>query len=56
MSNEPFYMSAAELALRIRRSDLSPVKVVDAFLERIDNRNPAINASFHQRTQGCLQP
>jgi amidase/aspartyl-tRNA(Asn)/glutamyl-tRNA(Gln) amidotransferase subunit A len=39
-----FYMPGTELALRIRRRDLSPVEVVDAFLRRIDSRNPAINA------------
>ena len=44
MSGELFYMSASELALRIRRRQLSPVEVVDAFLDRIENRNPEINA------------
>ena len=44
MSAELFYMPAAELASRIRRRDLSPVEVVDSFLRRIDERDPAINA------------
>jgi amidase len=47
MSDELAYMSAAELALRIRRRDLSPVEVVDAFLARIEARNPSINAFVH---------
>ena len=38
------YMSASELALRVRRRDLSPVEVVDAFITRIEARNPSINA------------
>jgi len=32
------------LAARIRRRDVSPVEVVDAFLQRIDARNPSLNA------------
>jgi amidase/aspartyl-tRNA(Asn)/glutamyl-tRNA(Gln) amidotransferase subunit A len=40
-------MSATELALRIRRRDLSPVEVTDAFLARIEARNPSINAFVH---------
>src|SRR5215213_2724555 len=37
-------MPAAELASRIRRRDLSPLEVVEAFLRRIEERNDAINA------------
>jgi amidase len=44
LSDELAYMSASELALRIRRRDLSPVEVIDAFLARIEARNPSINA------------
>ena len=44
MSDEMFSLSAAEMALRIRLRQLSPVEVVDAFLRRIDERNPALNA------------
>jgi amidase len=47
LSDEPSYMSATELALRIRRRDLSPVEVVDAFLARIEARNPSITAFVH---------
>lgn len=38
------YTSASELATRIRRGDLSPVEIVDAFIERIEERNPSLNA------------
>ena len=38
------YTPATELAELIRRKDLSPVEVVDAFLDRIDRVNPALNA------------
>ena len=44
LSDELAYMSASELALRVRRRDLSPVEVVDAFITRIEARNPSINA------------
>jgi Asp-tRNA(Asn)/Glu-tRNA(Gln) amidotransferase A subunit family amidase len=38
------FLPATELAARIRRRDLSPVEVVDAYLTRIARRNPVINA------------
>ena len=44
LSDELAYMSASELALRIRRRDFSPVEVVDALITRIEARNPSINA------------
>ena len=44
MSDELAYVSAVELAGRIRRRDLSPVEVVDYFLGRIEKLNPLINA------------
>jgi amidase/aspartyl-tRNA(Asn)/glutamyl-tRNA(Gln) amidotransferase subunit A len=44
LSDELAYMDATELALRIRRRDLSPVEVVDAFIARIEVRNPSLNA------------
>jgi amidase/aspartyl-tRNA(Asn)/glutamyl-tRNA(Gln) amidotransferase subunit A len=37
-------MPATEMAARIRRRALSPVEAVDAFLSRIEARNPIINA------------
>ena len=44
MSTELFFMPANELASRIRRRELSPVEVVEAFLRRIDARNAETNA------------
>ena len=44
MAEELCFTPATELAFRIRRRDLSPVEVVDAFLERIEDRNGRINA------------
>jgi amidase/aspartyl-tRNA(Asn)/glutamyl-tRNA(Gln) amidotransferase subunit A len=38
------YLSATEIAARIRRRDVSPVEVMDATLTRIDQRNPSLNA------------
>lgn len=38
------FLPAAELAMRIRRRDLSPVEAVEAYLARIERRNPVINA------------
>ena len=44
MAEEVCFLSATELAARIRRRDLSPVEVVEAFLNRIETHNGAINA------------
>lgn len=44
LSDELAYMSATELALRIRQRQLSPVEVVEAYIERIEARNPSLNA------------
>src|SRR5207245_958829 len=38
------YASAAELAGRIRRRDVSPVEVMTATIGRIEKRNPSLNA------------
>lgn len=38
------YMTASELVARIRRREVSPVEVVDAFIQRIEERNPSLNA------------
>ena len=42
--DELAYMSAAEIAERIRRRRLSPVEAVDACIARIERRNPSLNA------------
>jgi amidase len=44
LSEEIAYLPAAELAARIRRRDLSPVEIVEACIERIEARNPSLNA------------
>ena len=44
LADELAYMSAAEMAMRIRRRDFSPVEVVDALIARIERRNPSLNA------------
>jgi amidase len=41
------FMSASELALRIRRRDVSPVEVVEAAIARIEKRNPSLNAFIY---------
>jgi len=44
MSSFDPYLSATELAMRIRRREISPVTVVEDCLERIEDRNDATNA------------
>ena len=45
MANEDLaYMSAAEIAERVRRRRLSPVEIVEAAIARIETRNPSLNA------------
>jgi amidase/aspartyl-tRNA(Asn)/glutamyl-tRNA(Gln) amidotransferase subunit A len=44
VQDELAYMPATEMAARIARRELSPVEVVDAFLDRIDRRNQTVNA------------
>jgi amidase len=48
LSDELAYVSATELALRIRRRELSPVEVLDAFIARIEARNPSITAFVYR--------
>ena len=43
-STDLCFLPAAELAARIRRRDLSPVEVIGAYLRRIEERNPTVNA------------
>ena len=44
MSEEIYYAPATELAAKIRQKVLSPVEVVQAHLERIEQLNPTLNA------------
>jgi amidase/aspartyl-tRNA(Asn)/glutamyl-tRNA(Gln) amidotransferase subunit A len=43
-TTELCFLPATELAARIRRRDLSPVEVVEAYLRRIEARNRIVNA------------
>ncbi|MFD4820543.1 amidase [Peribacillus butanolivorans] len=43
------YMSATDLAKKIKSRQLSPVEVVDAFIERIEERNKSLNAFIYFR-------
>ncbi|WP_271524146.1 amidase family protein [Bradyrhizobium sp. CCBAU 53380] len=52
-SDEFAYLTAHELAARIRRRDLSPVEVVDAFIQRIEARNPSLNALVYLDFDGA---
>ena len=44
LADELAYTTVVELAGRIRRRELSPVEVLDATIERIEARNPSLNA------------
>lgn len=44
MAADICYTPAVDLARQIRRGDRSPIEVVDAFIERIHQRNDTINA------------
>jgi amidase/aspartyl-tRNA(Asn)/glutamyl-tRNA(Gln) amidotransferase subunit A len=43
-TDELAYVSATDLAAKVRRRELSPVDLVEATIERIEERNPSINA------------
>ena len=47
MSDDLCFASAADLAAKIRRKELSPVELVRALLERIDASNERVNAFAH---------
>ena len=53
LSDELAYVSAQDLAARIRRRDLSPVEVVEAFIRRIEARNPSLNAFVYLDFDGA---
>jgi amidase len=44
LADELAFATATELAGWIRRRELSPVEVVDAFIDRIEARNQRLNA------------
>ena len=49
--SELTFLSAVEMAERIRRKDLSPVDLVEAHLDRIENLNPKLNAFIDVDTE-----
>ena len=48
LKDELAYATATDLADRIRRRELSPVEVVDAYVGRIEERNPGLNAFVYE--------
>lgn len=55
MGPEIAFMNAVELGSKIRRRDLSPVEVVNFFLDRINERNPEINAFVTMVSEEAMQ-
>jgi amidase len=55
MSDDISYLPATELASLIRRRALSPVDVVVSLLDRIEARNPSLNAFVHIDRQGAIE-
>ena len=52
-ATEIAYMSASDLALKIRRRELSPVEVLEATIARIERRNPSLNALIYLDFEGA---
>jgi len=48
MSGDGATMSAAEIALKVRQRQISPVEVVEDAIGRIEKRNPSINAFVYE--------
>ncbi len=48
LRDELAYLSVTELAQQIRSRQLSPVEVIDATIERIEQRDPDLNAFVHR--------
>ena len=44
LADELAYVSAMDLARLIREREVSPVELIDAFIDRIEQRNPSLNA------------
>jgi amidase/aspartyl-tRNA(Asn)/glutamyl-tRNA(Gln) amidotransferase subunit A len=53
LSDELAYISAHELAARIRHRELSPIEVVNAFIHRVEARNPSLNALVYVDFEGA---
>src|SRR6202161_2794894 len=48
------FPSISELALRLRRGDVSPVEITQRCLERIEKLNPALNAFITVMAESAL--
>ena len=48
LQNEISYKSLSSLAEMIRKFDISPVEVMEAFINRIKIRNPTLNAFVYE--------
>jgi amidase len=55
LADELAYLTATELVGRIRRRELSPVEVVDGFIERIEARNQSLNAFVYTGVDDARQ-
>jgi amidase/aspartyl-tRNA(Asn)/glutamyl-tRNA(Gln) amidotransferase subunit A len=53
--NEVAYMPASELAARIKKRELSPVEVTEAFITRIEERNKSLNAIIYFGYEDALK-
>src|SRR3954464_4133811 len=53
LADELAHVPASGLAARIRRRELSPVEVVDAFIARIEARNPSLTAFVYLGFDGA---
>ena len=54
MTDSSGYTSAATLAARIRRGDVSPVAVVETVFDRIDERDGEVNAFVHTQRETAM--
>jgi Asp-tRNA(Asn)/Glu-tRNA(Gln) amidotransferase A subunit family amidase len=52
---DPYTMTASEIALEVRAGSLSPVEVVKSCLERIDRIEPSVLAWVHLDRSGALE-
>ncbi|WP_026695642.1 amidase [Peribacillus kribbensis] len=52
--NEVAYMSASEIAAKIKDLEFSPVEVTEAFINRIEERNKSLNAFVYFGYQDAL--
>jgi amidase len=53
--NEVAYMSASDLAAKIKKRELSPVEVMEAFITRIEERNKSLNAFVYFGYEDALK-